>query len=193
MKKAAKLGMIFLLVILLFVFASPVAAGPGGNANGLNARFLKWQEKEHLIHILVFNDAGRDSAGPAVVPEGQSIIMGFEWTEDTIEDLENNIYNNPNHYVTLSIDGGPAFSVNSAYQAPFVAATRSGPKWSWDHDGDGPGDGDGDGIGDWVFPVIFFRYEYKNLTLGTHTFFFTFHMEDGTIINDTITVEVVAP
>ena len=137
MKKGWILTLIVLLTLVLVV---PASASPG--ANGLNAQFMFWQERQNIIHIFVFNDDGRGSV-PAMVDAGDPIILGYELSED---DLANFDYFLTGPYdLTLSIDGGPEFSVRSSYQTPFDAST-SHPRWSWDHDGDGRGDGDqGDG------------------------------------------------
>lgn|SRR5574341_201819 len=177
-----------LLVICLLALGGTAMAAPGGNS--LTARAVRFQEADNIIHILVFDDAGRPGQPPAVVAEGDVIVLVFEWELDTLEALRATYFDNPDHTITLSIDGLPAFSVRGGYQPPFYAETLSGPRWSWDHDGDGPGDGDGDGIGDWNGPVMFFRYPVTGLSVGTHSL--ALAVEDqGVIVNEVITVEIV--
>lgn len=184
-------ALVAVMLVVTVLMVQPAQAGPGVNV--LNAQFPRFQEASNVIHIFVFNDAGRPGQPPAVVDEGQTVILGFEWAADSIADLYANYIDNPDHNLTLSVDGGAAFSVKYLYQEPFIAATRSGPRWKWDHDGDGPGDGDGDGIGDWAGPVSFFRYAATGLSVGTHTFLFTAYDGGSVSDSDLITVEVVAP
>jgi len=191
MNKNVRPMLLFLLIVLLLVIAAPAAAAPdASSAASLNARFVQWDRKAEVIHIFVFNDAGRPGQPPAIVEEGQKVLMGFEWGGATLEELEDTYYNNPNHDLTVSVDGGPEMSVISGYQAPYMAATRSGPAWSWDHDGDGPGDRNGNGIGDWSGPTMFFRYEFSGLSVGWHTFEFTVY-DNGSSFSEVITVLVV--
>ena len=121
--------------------------------------------------------------------EGQWVLFGFEWADDTVEALQA-LVDNPAHDITVSIDGGASFSVKGGYQDAFVAEAGTGPRWSWDHDGDGLEDGNGNGVGDWDGPILFFRYLYSGLSVGTHTFEFTIvDLEFG--ISEVITVEVI--
>ncbi|MFX0097802.1 MAG: hypothetical protein ACFE7E_08600 [Candidatus Hodarchaeota archaeon] len=173
--------------ILLSVLMFPQIAVAPPSANSLNTKFIKWQERENVIHILVFDDAGRPGQPPAHVLIGQSIIFGFEWAVGTVEELQAYV-DNPDHLFELSVDGGAFVSVKGGYQDAFTAATGSGPRWSWDHDGDGPGDGDGDGIGDWNGPVLFWRYYWPGLPAGIHTFEFRYSDDGGPWYGEIITV-----
>jgi hypothetical protein len=179
---------VLLVTLFVFVFAlalvQPAQALPD-NPKSMNARMIHWQEEAAVIHILAFSDAGSYGV-PAVVEAGQPLLFGVEWG-DPLENLQA-YYNDPNYDTTVSVDGGSPISLKDFYQAPFISVTQSGPAWSWDHDGDGPGDGDGDGIGDWNQPIMFFRYPYPGMTVGTHTF--EFHVSNADLW-DTITVEVV--
>ena len=79
------------------------------------------------------------------------------------------LVDNPAHDITVSIDGGASFSVKGGYQDAFVAEA---------------------GTGDWDGPILFFRYLYSGLSVGTHTFEFTIvDLEFG--ISEVITVEVI--
>ena len=175
--------------MLLFSVSSAVAAPKAPNPNRLNAQFISWQEKQNIIHIMVFSDHGRAGGGPAVVEAGQPLIFGFEWGVDTLENLQAYFIDGTDHDIMLSVNGGPDFSVRGWYQAPFDS-TISKPAWSWDHDGDGLGDGDGDGIGDWAGNILFFRYFSPGLASGTHEFTFTVYDFGAPTIVDTITVVV---
>lgn len=194
MKRLLNTSTLLLTVLLLLSAAIPAAAAPASSTSGMNAQFLQWQEKEHIIHIFVYDDAGRPGQPAAVVRQHPDILLGFEWEGAGLSDA---LYNNPDHDITLSIDGGAAFSVKDGYQEPFDVTIRSGPVWAWDHDGDGLGDRDGDGIDDWGSDetlggeVMFFRYQVGGLSLGTHTLAFTMHHPGGSTESDLITVEVV--
>ena len=185
MKKPAILMVTLFVVVFALALVQPAQALPD-SPNSMNARMTHWQEQAAIIHIIVFDDAGR--VGPAVVEVGQPVLFGFEWGDVTVEALQAAFIDNPNHDITVSVDGGEPWSVKGNYQTPFYAATQSGPAWTWDHDADGPGDGDGDGIGDWTTATLFFRYQHPGLAEGTHTFVFTTTDPDSV---DTITVEVV--
>lgn len=176
----------------MLLVATPALAAPGGPGRAFahNAQFTHFQEEQDVIHILVFSDDGRPGQPPAVVQAGEPILMGFEWSGDSIQQLEDVFLDNPTHDITVSVDGGPPVSLKHLYQTPFNAATRSGPAFTWDHDGDGPGDGDGDGIDDWSGPVMFFRYEHPGFTAGTHTFEFVTTSATGTVVTELITVVV---
>lgn len=178
----------FVLIFLFFVMSAQPAVALPTNPESMNARFVKWQEKPHVVHIFIHDDEGRSHVGPAMVAKKQPVLFGYEWSEDSIEGLQD-FLDDSNHQVELSIDGGTWFSVKDWYQDPFVSTTQSGPAWSWDHDGDGPGDGDGDGFGDWDGPTLFFRYQSAGLPTGTHTFEFRLSLDGGTNwLNDLITV-----
>ncbi len=187
MKKISVLMAILLVFVFALALIQPVQALPD-NTTSLNARMMHWQEKAAVIHIFSWDDHGRLGSGPAVVNAGQPLLFGVEWGGGSILEELQTQYNDPNINTTVSIDGGEPISLKQYYQAPFVSATQSGPAWSWDHDGDGPGDGDGDGIGDWNQPIMFFRYPYPGMTVGTHTFEFHATIAD---LWDTITVDVV--
>jgi hypothetical protein len=175
----------------LGLVGSAVAATADSGAAD-NAQHMQWVEKSSVVHILIFTDDGRPGQPPAVVPGSSPIRFGFEWGGESLEQLQTDILDNELHDITLSIDGGPAISVKSGYQAPFVAVPGSGPRWSWDHDHDGLGDGNGNSIGDWDGPVVFWRYAVSHMSIGTHTFDFAV-TEDGwvTVIEDTITAEFI--
>ncbi len=185
MKKISVLLATLFVLAFALALAQPTQASPD-NPTSMNARMTHWQEESAVIHILVWSDAGR--VGPAEVEVGQPLLFGFEWSGGTVESLQADYIDNPNHDFTVSVDGDPARSVKSFYQTPFNTATKSGPAWNWDHDADGPGDGDGDGVGDWSGAVLFFRYPYPGLALGVHTFVFTV-VDTGQ--SDIITVDVV--
>ncbi|MFX0064860.1 MAG: hypothetical protein ACFFC7_22015, partial [Candidatus Hermodarchaeota archaeon] len=173
------------------VIASPSPYCVPSYLKWVNGQFLKFQEKSDVIHILVFDDDGRPGQPPAKVAVGQPALLGFEWTGSSLDQLQDAFIDNPLHDITLSVDGGPAFSVKDWYQDPFIAIPGVGPRWSWDHDNDGLGDGDSDGIGDWDGPILFFRYQSAGLTFGTHTFVFSITDDGGiTWFSDTITVVV---
>jgi len=179
-----------LIVLTLTLTAATASAAPAVGAASLNARFVDWPAKSNVIHIMTFGDEGRPSQPVAIVKEGQWVLFGFEWAEETVEATQEFV-DKPEHDITLSVDGGVPFSVKDAYQRAFEAEPRSGPRWSWDHDGDGLGDGNGNGVGDWDGPILFFRYQYSGLSVGRHTFEFTvIDPESGSL--DLITVEVVA-
>ncbi|GEM_PF-4047664 len=173
------------IIILLFLMTTGIAF-----AKTLNAWFLQFQERDNIIHLFIYDDHGQQGQPPAVVSLGQPIIIGYEWEEDTVEDIVNNVFNNRAHNITLSVNGSATVSLKSEYQTPFVAVPGSGPNWSWDHDGDGLGDGDGDGIGDWDNAVSFFRYEVAGLNVGKHSLLVTL-THNGVITVEPITVEVV--
>ena len=141
---------------------------------------MKAEEIEQIISnsilakVLVFDDEGRPGQPPAQVASGQPVLFGYEWGMESVDDLWDQLLNNPDHDIILSIDGNEPFSIKSGYQDPFVTIPHFGPAWSWDHDGDGLGDGDNDGIGDWEGPITFFRYQSGGLTKGTHTFEFSY-------------------
>ena len=183
----AKHGAKVLAVASVFLIAA--------SSNGLNARFIKWQEKAQVVHIFGFTDDGRVGQPAAQADEGQPILFGFEWrgVDLNVEELQDALTNNPDHDLAVSVDGGASTSIKGSYQDAFFAETNSGPKWSWDHDADGPGDGDGDGVDDWNGPIIFVRYQHPGLGAGTHTFVFTLTDPGDPIIDgatDTITVQV---
>ena len=183
--KKSLISLIVVCITLLVVI--PAAAGPG-NPNSLNAKFIRWQEKVSVVHIMVY-----ENGSTATVEPEEKILFGFEWGADegqTLEDMQEYYIDGPNHDITLSIDGGAEFSVRGSYQPPFTAATRSGPRWSWDHDGDGPYDRDGDGIGDWSGDMLFFRYQHAGFTSGTHTFTFKVYDSGSELASDTITVVI---
>ncbi len=168
-KIALSLGLMLALVGLIL---QPVVALPT-HPNGMNARFIKWENQQQTIHIFYLPDAGTPGQPAAQVGVGQPILFGFEWVllGGTVAELQDFV-DHPDHDVTLSVNGAVAVFVTSGYQPAFFAATQSGPAWSWDHDGDGRGDGDGDGIGDWSGPTLFFRYQSPGMPAGTHTFEF---------------------
>jgi len=181
-----------MLIVSTLVFTTTTAsAAPTAGVAGLNARFIDWPEKSNVIHIVTYGDEGRPGQPIAIVKEGQWVLFGFEWAGETVEELQASIIDNPNHDITLSIDGGPTFSVKTGYQDAFNAVPGSGQRWSWDHDGDGFGDGNGNGVGDWEGPFLFFRYQYSGLSVGMHTFEFNI-IDPGGDNYDFITVEVVA-
>lgn len=188
MKVKSFFGVLTILALALTTVTA--GAAPAANVSGLNARFIDWPIKSNVIHIIGMSDEGRPSQPAAIVKEGQWVLFGVEWTNDTVESLQAFI-DKPEHDITLSIDGGIPFSVKEGYQRAFYAQTLSGPRWSWDHDGDGPGDGNGNGVGDWGGPILFFRYQYNGLSVGTHTFEFTI-IDPIEARVDLITVEVVA-
>ena len=169
MKKSAFLITIFIAIAFALGSAGPALA-LADNPVSMNARMMAWQEEVAVIHIFVWSDPGR--IGPAYVDVGQPLLFGFEWGGGTLEDLQAAYIDNPAHTFTVSVDGGAPVDIKGYYQAPFIAATESGPQWTWDHDGDGPYDGDGDGIGDWGGSIMFFRYPHKGMPAGEHTFTF---------------------
>ncbi|MFX0184752.1 MAG: hypothetical protein ACFE95_16840 [Candidatus Hodarchaeota archaeon] len=177
-----------------FVYDSSVWVFVEPFLTSMNARFVKWQEKPHVIHIFAFDDDGREGRPPALVALGQPVLVGFEWGTgfSSVNEIQERIIGNPDHFVTLSVDGGEPFSIKKWYQNPFYAETGSGPAWRWDHDGDGPGDNDGDGISDWDGPVTFFRYHIEGLSAGEHTLVFTINnpLDNHAVIIDIITVIV---
>ncbi len=181
---------VFLTVLLMAASLLLSASSLPPARRAMNAVFIHWQRLQPVIHIFAFSDQGRPGQPPAQVRAGRPLLFGFEWgdPEGTVEDLQAFI-DNPKHDITVSVDGGPAFSVKPFYQDAFFAQPGSGPRWSWDHDADGLGDGDGDGIGDWYGPVVFFRFPYPGLRPGTHTFQFTVYDPEFTG-SETITVEV---
>ena len=193
MKKLAVLLMTLFIIIFALALVQPVQALPN-NPISKNARMIKWQEEPAVIHIIVWPDPGRPEYGPAVVNSGEPLLFGVEWggADSTIEGLQWSFIDSPESSTTVSIDDSPELDIKGSYQAPFIAATQSGPNWSWDHDGDGPGDGDGDGVGDWEGAIIFFRYQHPGLAPGTHTFHFTVIQQDPyNFTEETITVEVL--
>jgi len=186
---------VMMAILFVFIFAlalvQPAQALPY-NPISLNARFTHWQEVAAVIHIMVWPDAGRPGNPPAIVNAGEPLLFGFEWgSAIDVEHLQSYYIDNPNTNITVSVDGNTPFSVKGNYQAPFVAATQSGPAWSWDHDGDGPGDGDGDGVSDWSGAVLFFRYLHPGLAPGPHTFVFTVTEDPYSTSSDTISVLVI--
>jgi hypothetical protein len=188
MKMRVSMSVLISLIVLAALAVSPALALPD-KPKSMNARFVKWQAVDHVVHIFVFDEAGCPGQPPAVIGQQQPILFGFEYGGESVAQLQADLIDNPDHDLTLSIDGGDPFSVKGWYQSPFVAETQSGPAWSWDHDGDGPGDGDEDGIGDWSGPVLFFRYQSPGLGKGMHTFQFCVHFDDGNgDICETITV-----
>ncbi|MFX0064861.1 MAG: hypothetical protein ACFFC7_22020, partial [Candidatus Hermodarchaeota archaeon] len=187
MKKFSTLSALMLLIIAGSMFAQPTTALP--SYLSMNVQFIKWQEEPHIIHILVFDDDGRPGQPAALVDVGQDVLLGFEFSGSSLEELQDAFIDNPLHDITLSVDGGPAFSVKDWYQDPFIAIPGAGPPWLWDHDNDGLGDGDSDGIDDWDGPTLFFRYRSAGLTAGTHTFVFSITDDGGgSWFSDTITV-----
>nr|ADP09439.1 hypothetical protein E6-3G_24 [uncultured marine crenarchaeote E6-3G] len=175
-----------ILVGLLIQAPAAWAAKKTADAS-LNARFVHWQKMPHVVHIFVYNDAGRPGRPPAEAASGQPIVFGYEYGGQSVEELWETIIDNDEFDITLSIDGGTPYSVKDGFQDPFEASSRTGPHWSWDHDGDGPGDKDGDGIGDWDGPMLFFRYMVQGLTPGEHTFTFTILPDN---YSETITVMI---
>ena len=192
MKTRRFLLSVLLTLILILLVAVPVGAVKY-NPISMNAQFMKWQEKENILHIFVHNDSGRSHVGPAYVDAGQSMIFGFEWGGNASVEEAQAYVDAPGHDLTVSISGDitvPEFSVKEYYQEAFYSETESGPAWSWDHDGDGPFDGDGDGFGDWNGPIVFFRYPHAGLPTGTYYFMFTLYDDYTYIFTDTITVIV---
>jgi hypothetical protein len=185
-----KFHIVALIALTLALTTATVSAAPVAGPAGLNARFIDWPEKSNVIHIFGYADNGRPSQPVAIVKEGQWVLFGFEWTEETVEATQEFV-DKPEHDITLSVDGGDPFSVKDGYQGAFEAVPHSGPSWSWDHDGDGLGDGNGNGVGDWDGPILFFRYQYSGLSVGTHTFEFTI-IDPEYGFSNIITVEVVA-
>ncbi len=139
----------------------------GSNASE-NAHHMQWDSRSDVVHVLIYDDAGRPGQPPATIPGRSPLRLGFEWGLDPVDVLEAYV-GNPDHDIQLAIDGGSWFSAKSGYQPAFVAVPGEGPRWSWDHDGDGLGDGNGNGIGDWDFPVLFWRYTVSHLDKGLHT------------------------
>jgi hypothetical protein len=187
---------LFGLLATLFVFVFALALVQPSqafqeNPNAMNAKMMHWQEEAAVIHIMIFNDAGRNGV-PAIIEAGKPVLFGFEWggITWTPESLREYYIDNPDTDITVSVDGGTAVSVKGYYQAPFISATKSGPAWSWDHDGDGPGDGDGDGWGDWNVPVLFFRYPHPGLASGLHTFHFKVTELNLPDTDDYLTVQI---
>ncbi|MFW9835028.1 MAG: LamG-like jellyroll fold domain-containing protein [Candidatus Thorarchaeota archaeon] len=165
------------------------------NAQSLNTQMLRFQQQDNVIHLFNFDDVGTEGQPPAIIRRNQPIVIGFEWiipggTPAEVDQLRDEFIDNPNHKFWVTIDGSDSISIKSWYQEPFYTETRNGPRWKWDHDGDGPGDRDGDGIGDWIGPVLFFRYQPYRLAPGTHTLTFTCYVGPGLILTDTVTVIV---
>ncbi|MFW9870258.1 MAG: LamG-like jellyroll fold domain-containing protein [Candidatus Thorarchaeota archaeon] len=159
----------------------------------LNNDMLRFERKDDVIHIFAFDDVGTEGQPPAVVRFGQPLIIGFEWTttpDASVKEFSDLIIGNPEHKICMTYDGSAAMSLKSWYQECFYAETFNGPRWMWDHDGDGPGDRDRDGIGDWLGPVIFFRYEVFKLPRGTHTFEFAVYIGSVPVYLDIVTVIV---
>ena len=113
-----------------FAGLSDVVAGQYNEDAAANAQHMQWLEKSNVVHIIVFTDEGRPGQPPAIVHGSSPIHFGFEWGGASLEELQANILDSELHDITLSIDGGPAVSVKSGYQAPFVAVPGSGPRWS---------------------------------------------------------------
>jgi hypothetical protein len=187
MRRKLALGTLVLVVVLMLVMVAPTAALPD-NPKSMNARMTHFQEESAVIHILVFNDDGRNGV-PALVDIGQPLLFGFEWAGADVAALQA-VLDDPSTSFTVSVDGGSTVDIVGFYQSPFEAETQSGPAWTWDHDGDGPGDGDGDGVGDWSGPTVFFRYPHPGLGSGTHTFEFALKWGDIEV-SDFILVEAV--
>ena len=190
MKKILLTGIALLALTAMLSAMIPRAAALPDSFVSMNARFIRWQQQPHVIHIGVYNDEGTPRSGvPAEVAVGQPILFGFEWGDSSVEQLQAAYIDNPDHDIRVSVDGGPPVYIKDRYQSPFDAVSGAGPRWTWDHDGDGRGDRDGDGIGDWIGPTLFFRYQSPGLPAGEHTFTFEV-VDDG--VNwyplDTITV-----
>ncbi|MHA2143289.1 MAG: LamG domain-containing protein [Candidatus Thorarchaeota archaeon] len=165
------------------------------NANSLNSKMIKFQMLDNVVHLFGFEDVGRPGQPPVILRRNQPLIFGMEWispggTPEDVDELRENIIGDPDHKFWMTVDGSDSISLKSWYQEPFYTETHMGPKWEWDHDSDGPGDRDGDGIGDWIGPVLFFRYESFNLEPGTHIFEFVSYFGPGYSLTDTITVIV---
>lgn len=188
MKSRLAFGTMVLVAALILVMVAPAAALPT-NPTSMNARMTQFQEESAVIHILVFNDDGRNGY-PATVDAGQPLLFGFEWGGYADVAALQAALDDSGNYFTVSVDGGDPFNILEGYQSPFMAETQSGPAWSWDHDGDGPGDGDGDGFGDWIGPTLFFRYVHPGMASGSHTFFFEYQF-DGIESSDLILVEAI--
>jgi hypothetical protein len=188
MKCKLVFGTLVVVVVLIVVMVAPAVALPDGPTS-MNARMMHFQEVSAVIHIMVFDDDGRNGV-PALVDARQPLLFGFEWGGYAdIADLQAALQD-PENYFTVSVDGGSAVDIMEFYQPPFEAETQSGPAWTWDHDGDGPGDGDGDGVGDWIGPVVFFRFPYPGVDSGMHTFEFALRFDDIDSF-DSILVEAI--
>ena len=169
-----------------------IAEAAPGDA-GLNARLIRWQKSDAIVHLFPQTDAGNSLSGTtAYVPAGKKLLFGFEYiggTDQTLEDFETFI---AGLTMTVRIDGAPPIDVSSSFLEIFWV-DGSGPRWSWDHDADGPGDADGDGIGDfpigWLAP---FRYAHRGLAEGPHTFVFEHSDSGGVLFTDTITFEMTS-
>jgi hypothetical protein len=183
---------------LVFAVAAPASAAPTTDPDEIarNERFIRFQELEDVVHLVLFGDEGQPSQPPAQVVLGARPLLGFEWTDITVQSLLDNITNNALHDFRVSIDGGAAFSIKaSSYQEPFVAVpSLSNPSWQWDHNNDGLGNNSG--IPDWDGPVLFVRFEAPAVTTtGTHTYDFDITYDGGTTLQDFdfITIDVFDP
>jgi hypothetical protein len=174
----------FALVAASLFFAAPPAAAAQTPAEiALDERFIEWVTEDDVVHLFAdYIPAAPGDDTEFTLPEGSTVLFGFE------------VLDGPTDNITLSIDGGAPFSVNSGYQDPIEADPGVGPAWQWDHDGDGAttgvtcpgnpiGDGNCNGVGDWDGDFIFFRYESGPIPVGTTTFTF-----DIGVLSETITV-----
>lgn len=182
----------WLIVILAFLLAATAllvsaparAQTTDAGEIALNERFIDWVDRDDTVHLFADALVPGGDATDIFVPAGSTVVFGFEFSGPSVEDLED-FLESGGADIDVSINSGPDQSANSGYQEPFTApAASSGPAWQWDHDGDGTGDGNGNGLGDWIGPILFFRYESMVLPEGTTTFEF-----DLGGLTDTITVE----
>ena len=179
-----------LLVITGVVFGlvgSALVAGAEPDDASLNARFIRWQERDAIVHLFVFVDQGRLDT-TAIVPEGKPLMFGFEFGEADLATLETFM---ATVTIDLSVDGGAWVDVTDAFLENFLS-DGTGPPWTWDHDADGRGDGDGDGIGDsWIgFAIAPFRYAHPGMTAGPHTFDFRLDFGFGPV-DDHVSFEMI--
>lgn len=175
------------LIVTIAVLFLVIPAGAGkDNPNSLNAKFMNWFYNEHVVHILVY-----ENASTIYLEAGKPSLYGFEWGGASVEELQAEI-DDPGHDFTLTISGDVTvdeFSIKDYYQDLFIAVPGTGPAWSWDHDGDGLGDGNG--VGDWNGPILFVRYPHAGFSSGTYYLTFTYYDDGYTfIMEDTITVIV---
>lgn len=177
------------LVALCSLIGGTAAAIADSDASE-NALHMQWADRSEVVHVFVFADEGRPGQPPALIPGKAPIRFGFEWSGNSVAELQDFV-DDPGNDVLMSTDGGPWISIKSGYQTPFVAVAGEGPRWSWDHDGDGLGDGNGNGIGDWDGPTLFWRYTVAHLDKGTHTFDLQVTQDGGTVtLEDRITAIV---
>jgi len=175
-------------VVLAMVGSALVAEAAPSDA-GLNARLIRWQEQDATVHILVYDDVGRNGT-TATVPEGRPLLFGFEFADADRVALEAALVDIT---MRLSVDGAASVDVTDAFLEIFYSDGR-GPRWTWDHDADGRGDRDGDGIGDtWVgLHVAPFRYAHPGMAAGPHTFTFSLDYGDGSPpFDDTVSFEMI--